>query len=58
MVSKTLPPEYKIVDTGEMVEAGHEKWKRAKVERGLKQAEDRDSLIAADRVWRELGLER
>jgi hypothetical protein len=58
MVSKTLPPEYKIVDTGETAEPGYEKWKRDKVERGLKQAEDRNSIISADRIWRELGLER
>jgi hypothetical protein len=33
-------------------------WKDAKIERALKQAEDREALIPAETVWRDLGLER
>lgn len=57
MAVKTIPPTYKIADTGEAVERGHAAWKREKIERGLKQAKDRASLIPADTIWRDLGLE-
>ena len=53
----SVPPE-KVADTGDAAVRGHAAWKRAKVQRGLAQAEDRASLIPADKVWRELGLER
>lgn len=58
MVTKALPPEHKTADTGEPVESGHAKWKREKIAIGLEQAKDRDAMIPAERVWRELGLER
>jgi hypothetical protein len=58
MATKAAPSDYKIADTGEPIESGHSKWKREKVERGLAQAKDRDSMIPAERVWRNLGLER
>lgn len=58
MPTKAAPPEHKIADTGEPVESGHAEWKRGKVARGLEQAEKRDSMISAARVWRNLGTER
>ena len=58
MATKASPPAHKIADTGETPEAGHAAWKRSKIELGLKQAEDRASLIPAEKVWRDLGLER
>jgi hypothetical protein len=58
MATKALPPEHKITDTGEPVERGHAKWKRDKIATGLQQTKDRDAMIPAERVWRELGLER
>ena len=58
MAIKASPPAHKIADTGETPERGHAVWKRSKIELGLKQAEDRASLIPADKVWRDLGLER
>jgi hypothetical protein len=58
MATKSVPSDPKTIDTGEPIERGHNKWKRAKIARGLEQAKDRDSLIPAERVWRNLGLER
>lgn len=52
-----IPPAYSIADSDEPVAPGHTAWKRVKVERGLEQANDRASLIPADKVWRDLGLE-
>ena len=57
MATKVAPPTNKIADTGVTPEHGHAAWKRAKIERGLAQAEDRASLIPAEQVWRDLGLE-
>ncbi len=53
----TIPPKHNIADSDEPVVLGHEAWKRVKVKRGLEQANDRASLIPADKVWRDLGLE-
>ena len=58
MATKASPPAHKIADTGETSEHGHAVWKLAKVERGLAQTEDRASLIPAEKVWHDLGLER
>ena len=57
MATKASPPAHQIAGTGEASERGHTAWKRSKIELGLKQAEDRASLIPADKVWRDLGLE-
>jgi hypothetical protein len=46
------------VEEGSPEEAGYAAWKRRKVEIGLEQAADRSSLIAAEQMWRDLGLER
>jgi hypothetical protein len=58
MATKASQPEYKTADTGEPVDPSHAKWKREKTTVGLEQAKDRDAMIPAERVWRELGLER
>jgi hypothetical protein len=58
MATKAAPSDPKTADTGVPIETGHAKWKRIKVERGLEQAKDRDSMIPAERIWRHLGLER
>ncbi len=57
MATKASLPVYKIADIGDPPERGHAAWKRSKIELGLKQSEDRASLIPADKVWRDLGLE-
>ena len=51
-------PAEKVTTTGEAPERGHAAWLRAKVERGLAQARDRDAMIPAAQLLRELGLER
>jgi hypothetical protein len=58
MATKAAPPDHKTSDNGEPIERGYTKWKREKIARGLEQAKDRDSMISAERVWRNLGLER
>ena len=57
MKSITDPAE-KVATTGGAPERGHAAWLRAKVERGLAQARDRDAMIPAAQLLRELGLER
>ena len=51
-------PHVKVGEHDGAVERGHEAWKRAKIERGMAQAQDRDSLIPMDRILRDFGLER
>lgn len=58
MATKSALSEFKTAESGEPIERGHVKWKREKVIRGLEQAKDRNSMIPAERVWRNLGLER
>jgi len=48
----------KIEEEGALAEPGYDAWKRRKVERAKAQADDRASLIPAEEVWRDLGLER
>lgn len=48
----------KVTVTDRAAERGYGAWKRAKIEHGLKQAEDRDALIPIEQVWRDLKLER
>jgi hypothetical protein len=52
------PSKDKVHDTEGPTERGYGAWKRAKVERGLKQSEDRDAMIPVEQVWRDLNLER
>ena len=40
------------------VDHGYESWKRAKVERGLRQAQDRSSMIPVEQVLRDLTIDR
>jgi hypothetical protein len=55
---KARPELAKIADHDGAAERGYASWKRAKVETGLAQSKKRDEMIPADKVWRELGLER
>lgn len=57
MKPSALPKE-KLSAEEAPAERGHAAWKRAKIERGLQQAEDRSAMIPAEQVWRDLGLER
>jgi hypothetical protein len=58
MTAKVSVDPGKVADEQSPAEKGYAAWKRTKVERGLAQAKDRDSLIAAEQVWREFDLER
>lgn len=58
MKRSVAPDADKIRETDEAPEPGYAAWKKRKIERGLEQARNRDSLIPADEVWRKLGLER
>ncbi len=58
MVVKARPETEKVTDHYGAAERGYASWKRAKVETSLEQSKDRDKMISADKVWRELGLER
>jgi hypothetical protein len=58
MTAKVAVSPMKVADEQGSVEKGYAAWKRAKVERGLAQAKDRESLIPAQKVWREFDLER
>jgi len=40
------------------VDHGYESWKRAKIERGLRQAQDRSSMIPVEQVLRDLTIDR
>ena len=51
-------PAEKIDETGVPAESDYQAWKRRKIEASKAQSEDRDSMIPADQVWRDLGLER
>jgi hypothetical protein len=57
MATKAPTATHKIADTDEAAERGHAAWARMKIEKGLAQAKDRTSLIPAEKVWRDLGLE-
>lgn len=41
-------------EPSEAPEPGYAEWKRAKVERGLAQTRDREAMIPAERIWRDL----
>lgn len=51
-------PHDKIEDFDATPERGYDAWKRAKVERGLAQAQDRSAMIPVEQVLRDLKLER
>jgi len=52
-----LDPRDKVAEGDTPTEPGHAAWKRAKVERGLAQAKDRDAMIPAERILRDFKLE-
>ena len=58
MAVEARPEIEKIAEIDGPPELGFDAWKRTKVETGLEQSKDRDKMIAADKMWRELGLER
>ena len=47
----------KVAENDSPVEPGHAAWKRAKVERGVAQAKDREAMIPAERILRDFKLE-
>lgn len=53
-----VDPIDKIDEVDGPVERGYDAWKRAKVERGLSQAQDRGAMIPVEQVLRDLKLER
>ena len=44
----------KLDETGGPPERGYDAWKRAKIERGLAQSQDRDAMIPVEQVLRNL----
>lgn len=54
----TTDPRDKIEETDAPAERGYEAWKRAKVERGLAQARDREAMIPVERILSDLKIER
>jgi mannose-1-phosphate guanylyltransferase len=38
-------------------DAAYEAWKDRKINKALQQSQDRASMIEADKVWKDLGLE-
>lgn len=48
----------KITERASPAERGYDVWKQAKIERGLAQADDRNSLIPLEKILRDFGLER
>ncbi|MDB5703708.1 MAG: hypothetical protein JWN66_824 [Sphingomonas bacterium] len=55
---RPVPASEKLRDEAGATDRGYDDWKQAKIERALEQAIDRESLIPAETVWRDLGLER
>ncbi len=54
----SVPVADKLEDAGAPVDPGYAAWKRQRIERAKAQAEDREAMIPAEQVWRDLGLER
>ncbi len=51
-------PRLKTDETNGSVERGYDAWKRAKIERGLTQAQDRAAMIPVEQLLANLKLER
>lgn len=51
------PLDDKLKDASGAPERGYAGWKRAKVETGLEQSRDRDAMIPAEKLLRNLGIE-
>jgi len=54
----TVDPLLKTDETDDPTEPGYDAWKRAKIERGLAQAQDRDAMIPVEQILADLKLER
>jgi hypothetical protein len=50
-------PIVKTDESDAPLERGYDAWKRAKIERGLAQAKDREAMIPVERILGDLGLE-
>lgn len=53
-----VPSEDKTTESGGSPERGYAAWKRRKIEAALEQAKDRPAMIPADKLLRDLGIER
>ena len=53
-----VDPRDKTEEADAPVERGYDAWKRAKVVRGLAQAQDRSAMIPVEQALRDLKLER
>ena len=56
MKTSSIPAE-RIMINEAPTERGYAAWKQAKIELGKAQARDRATMIPAEQVWRDLGLE-
>ncbi|MBO9576318.1 MAG: hypothetical protein J7494_11310 [Sphingobium sp.] len=52
------PANDKLHPSEEALERGYADWKRAKIERGFIQSQDRAGMISAEQVLRDFGPER
>ena len=57
MAIKARPETEKVADHDIAAERGYASWKRAKVEVGLEQSKDRDTLIPAEEVWADVRVD-
>ena len=58
LMKSKLSADDKLRSSDEAPERGYANWKRAKIELGLEQSRDRASMIPAEQVLRDFGLER
>lgn len=58
LMKPIVDPRLKTEEINRSVERDYDAWKRAKIERGLAQAQDRDAMIPVEQVLADLGLER
>lgn len=58
MVKPITDPRLKTDETDGPVERGYDAWKRAKIERGLAQAQDRAAMIPVEQLLADLKLDR
>lgn len=52
------PTADKLSEAGGAPECGYDAWKRTKIEKGLKQAKDRESMIPVAQILRDFCLQR
>lgn len=55
---RVIAPDEKLAEDGPVAEVGYDAWARAKIERGMAQARDRDAMIPVEQVLRDLSLDR